>query len=68
MAQAALFGFDFRHGHADNSLTASVCPARMAAQQDLAAQQGWPWQDKFPAFKWSMILSENRVPLFRIML
>jgi hypothetical protein len=40
MAQAALFGFDFRHGHADNSLTASVCPARMAAQQDLAAQQG----------------------------
>jgi hypothetical protein len=28
----------------DNSLTAPVCPAHMAAQQ------AGPWQDEFPAF------------------
>jgi hypothetical protein len=28
-----LSGVDFRHSRPDNSLTAPVCPARMAAQQ-----------------------------------
>jgi hypothetical protein len=35
-----LSSVDLRHSHPDNSLTSPVCPARMPAQQELAAQQG----------------------------